>query len=131
MIAALFVETNGCYYNHPHIDPWDIQRNAKKYKGPWKIIAHPQCQRWGRYWHGSPIKPHQYKLGADDGCFAAALMWVRRWGGVIEHPCDSHAWSFFKMIRPKRGVGWTMPDIHGGRSCYVEQGHYGHFSRKP
>ena len=30
----------------------------------------------------------------------------------------------------KRGRGWTEPDTFGGRSCYVEQGHYGHAARK-
>ena len=35
------------------------------------------------------------------------------------------------MNRPQRGLGWTGLDGFGGRSCYVEQGHYGHFSRKP
>lgn len=131
MIAALFVETDGCYFGLPDIDPWDEHREARRYNGPWPVIAHPPCQRWGRYWHGSTRKPHQFKLGADGGKFAAALSWVRRWGGVIEHPADSHAWAFFEMIKPKRHVGWCEPDKHGGRSCYVEQGHYGHMSRKP
>jgi len=51
-------------------------------------------------------------------------------GGVLEHPCDSHAWEAFHMIRPKRHKGWCEVDLYGGRSCYVEQGHYGHLARK-
>ncbi len=132
MIAALYVQRDGCYSNLPGVDAWDEARDARKYEGPWPVVAHPPCQRWGRFWHGSTRKPHQFKLGDDKGCFAAALDAVRTWGGVLEHPCDSHAWAHFGLARPVRHAGWqTNADPWRGRSCYVEQGHYGHMSRKP
>lgn len=131
MIAALYVETDGCYYGLDGVDPWDEDRDARRYAGPWPVVCHSPCQRWGRFWHGSTRKPHQYKLGDDKGCFKAALAAVRQWGGVLEHPAHSKAWKHFKMIPPKQHMGWTLPDQFGGRSCYVEQGHYGHMSRKP
>src|ERR1700680_4051287 len=102
MIAALFVETGGSYFNLDGIDPWDEKRDARTYPGQYPVIAHPPCQRWGRFWHGSTRKPHQFKLGDDDGCFAAALASVRRWGGVLEHPADSRAWSAFILNPPPR-----------------------------
>jgi len=129
-IAALFVETDGCYFGLDGVEPWDITRDARLYDGPWPVVAHPPCQRWGRFWHGSTRKPHQFKLGDDDGCFLAALTAVRTWGGVLEHPADSHAWKYFGLNRPKRFAGW-QPAGDGGWTCYVEQGHYGHVSRKP
>lgn len=131
MIAALYVELGGCYYGLDDVDPWPENRDARKYAGPYPVVAHPPCQRWGRFWHGSTRKPHQYQLGDDGGCFAAALSCVKQWGGALEHPADSRAWEVFCMPKPKRGEGWTAPDPFGGRSCYVEQGHYGHPSRKP
>jgi hypothetical protein len=134
MIAALFVETNGVYFGLDNVDPWDEQRDARLYAGPHRVVAHPPCQRWGRFWHGSTRKPHQYKLGDDAGCFEAALKAVRTYGGVLEHPADSHAWKYFGLNRPERYKGW-MPAERGhfttGYTCYVEQGHYGHMSRKP
>ena len=130
MIAALYVETGGCYYGLPEVEPWDIVRDARQYTGPYPVVAHPPCQRWGRFWHGSTRKPHQLELGDDGGCFAAALRSVRTFGGVLEHPADSHAWTRFKIERPVRHGGWK-PVSGGGYTCYVEQGHYGHFSRKP
>ena len=130
-IAALFVDPAGCYANLPGVEVWDEARDARTYRGPHPVVAHPPCQRWGRFWHGSPRKPHQFKLGADDGCFEAALVAVRRWGGVLEHPADSHAWTHFGLNRPRRGGGWIVADFHGGWTCYVEQGHYGHAARKP
>lgn len=131
-VAALYVETNGTYFNLPDVDPWDILRDARAYPGPFPVVAHPPCQRWGRYWHGSPRKPHQYKMGDDEGCFGAALAAVRRFGGVIEHPADSHAYdpAFFNLTKPPRSGGWVKADECGGYTCCVEQGQYGHFARK-
>lgn len=129
-VAALFVETNGVYFGLPGVDPWDESRDARKYNGPHPVVAHPPRKRWGRYWGGSPRKPHQYRLGEDHGCFAAALAAVRNYGGVLEHPADSHAWDYFGLTKPRRGLGWITADNYGGWSSYVEQGHFGHFARK-
>jgi hypothetical protein len=131
VIAALYVETGGCYFGQAGVDPWDITRDARQYAGTHPVVAHPPCQRWGRFWHGSTRKPHQYKLGADERCFAAALASVRQCGGVLEHPADSKAWAAFNLNPPARGGGWIPADSEGGWTCYVEQGHYGHESRKP
>lgn len=129
MIAALFVSTGGCYFGLPDVDPWDEARDARDYSGPWPVVAHPPCERWGRFWHGSTRKPHQFRLGDDGGCFAAALAAVRRFGGVLEHPKDSHAWAEFGLHKPP-AHGWLAADWDRGWTCSVEQGHYGHFSRK-
>ena len=130
-IAALFVETGGVYFDLPNVDPWDEHRDARTYAGPHRIIAHPPCERWGRFWHGSTRKPHQFELGSDDGCFEAALRAVRMWGGVLEHPADSRAWKAFALTPPCREGGWCIADPFGGHTCHVEQGWYGHISRKP
>ena len=129
-VAALFVETDGVYYGLPDVEPWDRWRDAREYAGPYPVVAHPPCERWGRFWHGSTRKPHQYKLGDDGGCFEAALRAVRKWGGILEHPADSHAWKAFALTPPNRAGGWCIADPFGGLACHVEQGHYGHFARK-
>ena len=138
LIAALFVETAGVYFDAPMVDPWDKARDARTYPGPCPVVAHPECQRWGRFWHGSTRKPNQFKFGDDGGCFKAALTSVRQYGGVIEHPADSGAWNRpdhskrpgFGLPIPKRAGGWSDTDEFGGRSCCVDQGHYGHAARK-
>lgn len=133
MIAALFVATNGVYFGLRDIDAWDERRDARLYSGPWPVIAHPPCARWGRYWSGGPIlagTDRALKLGDDGGCFASALAAVRRWGGVLEHPADSYAWKRFGLSRPPRAGGWIPADTQGGLTCCVEQGHYGHSARK-
>ncbi len=134
-IAALYVERGGSYWNLPGVDPWDEARDARMYDGPHPIVAHPPCQRWGKLWAGSPIhikRTGERKIKGDDGgCFEAALNAVRKWGGIIEHPWCSHAWAHFGLNKPPRGGGWIASDFHGGWTCCVEQGRYGHYARKP
>lgn len=130
-VAALYVEPDGVYASAEGVEMWDEARDARRYAGPHSVVAHPPCQRWGRFWHGSPRKPHQFKLGDDGGCFASALAAVRRWGGVLEHPADSQAWRAFGLLPPPRSGGWHDADLVGGFTCYVEQGFYGHIARKP
>lgn len=133
-VAALFIEPEGCYAGLPGVDPWDEARDARKYAGPHPVVAHPPCQRWGRFWHGSTRKPHQFQLGDDGGCFAAALEAVNRFGGVIEHPADSKAWDAFGLMKPPRHGGWVGNVYRdwkrGPWTCCVHQGHYGHMSGK-
>lgn len=129
-VAALYVETGGAYFGLAGVSPWDESKDARLYAGPHPVVAHPPCQRWGRFWHGSTRKPHQFQLGDDGGCFAAALSAVRMFGGVLEHPCDSHAWHAFGLNRPPRAGGWVDAG-DGGYTCCVYQGHYGHLAGKP
>lgn len=135
MIAALYVKTNGAYFNLPGVDSWDERRNALNYSGPYPAVAHPPCQRYGKMWFGQPLAisrgAPKKVLGDDGGCFKHALETVREYGGVIEHPKGSHAWKMFGLPVPKTEGGWTEPDEFGGRSCCVEQGRYGHYARKP
>jgi hypothetical protein len=128
-IAALYVAADGAYANLPGVEVWDEARDARTYAGPYPVVAHPPCARWGRYWHGSPRKPHQYAKGDDGGCFTAALASARRWGGVLEHPAHSHAWFAHGLPWPAASGGWQC-DIDGGWCCHVEQGWYGHPARK-
>lgn len=134
-VAALFVESAGAYFGLPNVDAWDEQRDARTYPGPWPVVAHPPCPRWGKLWAGSPIHikrtGERKTKGDDDGCFAAALASVRRWGGVLEHPWGSFAWPHFGLNMPDRAGGWIIADYVGGWTCCVEQGQYGHYARKP
>ena len=72
-VAALYVETGGCYFGLADVDPWDQARDARAYAGPHPVVAHPPCERWGRFWHGSPRKPHQFDLGDDGAAFGQVL----------------------------------------------------------
>jgi hypothetical protein len=104
MIAALYIDTKGPYSLLPNIDLWDESRDARLYVGPYPVIAHPPCGRWGKM---APINLKRWdtKIGDDQGCFAAALKSVRDFGGVLEHPAQTIAWKTFGLTKPS-GVGW-------------------------
>ena len=135
MIAALYVEKDGAYYGLPDVDCWDKDRDARLYDGPYPVVAHPPCQRWGKMYMGSPSAvargfPRK-KLGDDGGCSEHALSSVRKYGGVLEHPMYSHAWKYFGLVKPPKKGGWVQADEYGGWTCCLEQGRYGHWVRKP
>lgn len=130
MIAALFVDGKGCYAGLPDVEVWDVQRDARKYDGPWPVVAHPPCQLWTNFaalnfkrYGGEHNRP-----GNDGGCFADALAAVRASGGVLEHPAFSKAWPTFGLVRPAQ-EGWMRT---GTREfvCEVWQSAYGHAARK-
>ena len=130
VIAALYVQPDGCYAGLDGVDPWPESRDARLYAGPWPVVAHPPCQLWGHFaalnfsrWGGEHNRP-----GNDGGCFAAALEAVRRWGGVLEHPADSHAWVAHGLTTPLSG-GWVRT-FDGDWVCEVWQSAYGHRARK-
>lgn len=69
-------------------------------------------------------------LGDDKAAFAFSLWAVRSFGGVIEHPEASHAWSYYGLSKPPRKGGWVKADNYGGWTCCVAQGNYGHRAQK-
>lgn len=129
-VAALFVLSDGPYAGLPGVDLWDLPRDARRYAGPFPVIAHPPCERWGRYWFGGPSARVRRVKGDDQGCFDAALRSVRLYGGILEHPAASSAWEAFGLNRPPRVGGWVKADFEGGWTCCVDQGNYGHRAQK-
>ena len=84
-VAVLFAREDSAYKTLPECEVYDMARDARNYDGPWPVVAHPPCQRWGKL--GSPRPRGRNRavsgkpVGADDGCFAAALGALRQWGG--------------------------------------------------
>lgn len=128
-VAALFVERGGVYWDLPGVDPWDEERDARLYAGPWPVVAHPPCNKWSPLAYINQRRLPGYVVGDDGGCFEAALHAVRTWGGVLEHPANSMAWRRFDLPRPTRD-GWSTGFWDGGWVCEVDQGRYGHRARK-
>jgi hypothetical protein len=133
VIAALYIDRRGPYWNRPDVDAWDIERDARRYAGPHPVVAHPPCQLWVNFaalnfkrYGGEHNRP-----GNDGGCFRSALLAVRTWGGVLEHPASSNAWAEFGLTRPA-GLGWTKTTMTGWTewTCEVWQSAYGHPARK-
>ena len=129
MIAALFVQRGGCYWGLDGVDAWDEARDARLYAGPHPVVAHPPCERWGRYASGGPSNMGRFIPGDDGRCFESALRSVHAFGGVLEHPAQSKAWSHYLLPKPPPWGGWVR-GMHGGWACQVDQGKYGHRAAK-
>jgi len=130
IVAALFVQPDGCYARLDWVDLWPQDRDARKYQGCLPVVAHPPCQLWGNLaavnyarWGGEHNRP-----GNDDGCFESAVASVRRCGGVLEHPANSKAFRAHGIIEPST-MGWQRV-ICGGWVCEVWQSAYGHRANK-
>ena len=130
LCAALFVQPDGCYAELPHVDAWPESRDARLYRGPLPVVAHPPCQLWGAManvnyarWGGDHNRP-----GNDAGCFASALDSVRKFGDVLEHPAKTRAFSAHGLPAPI-GIGWQRV-LDGGWVCEVWQSAYGHRANK-
>jgi|ERR1700751_227860 len=107
-VAVLWVQKRSVYLLIDGTDTWDVDRDARRYEGPYPIIAHPPCGPWGTMAHWNK---HHSK---EDGLIALEL--VHRYGGVVEHPWRS------KLFRES---GLT------GRFEQHDQGDYGFSSPKP
>jgi hypothetical protein len=133
-VAALFVDPKGPYPRLASVDCWDATRDARKYKGPHPVVAHPPCHLWVNFaalnfkrYGGEHNRP-----GNDGGCFASALASVLKYGGVLEHPASSNAWEAHGLLRPTE-PGWNPMRQNGkivGWTCEVWQSAYGHPARK-
>ena len=117
MIAALYVDPRGPYASMPDVDPWDEARDARKYAGPWPVVAHPPCGPWGKLRH---LSRHQ-----DPSLAPIAVEQVRTWGGILEHPSHSKLWAHCGLP-PVNG----FPDAWGGYTIAVQQVNWGHPMRK-
>jgi hypothetical protein len=127
-VAALFVTRGGFYSDLPSVDAWDVSRDARLYRGPSPVVAHPPCARWCRLAE-LVASLGGARPGDDEGCFASALASVRRWGGVLEHPAWSKAWPAFGLLTPS-AKGWTRDLFGDGWVCEVSQAAYGHRAPK-
>lgn len=115
MIAALYIDPRGPYPKMADVDCWDEARDAKKYNGPWPVVAHPPCGSWGsfRHLHTRP----------DRDCGPRSVEQVRAFGGVLEHPARSALFAHCDLPRPgdSDSFGFTIE---------VEQVAWGHVARK-
>ena len=126
-VAVLYAYVDGVYADIRGVEVWDEARDARTYRGPYPVVAHPPCKTWSLMANCRPEIPK----GEDGGCFEAALDCVRAYGGVLEHPAHSSAWKRFGLPIPACD-GWTRSLLDPyGWTCEVDQRWYGHEANKP
>lgn len=116
-VAALYVDARSVYAGMPGVEAWDATWDARRYRGPHPVVAHPPCGPWGRLRH--------LARGWDRELAPIAVGQVRRFGGVLEHPKGSGLWAWCGLPRPGE-----PPDGWGGRTVEVRQVEWGHTCRK-
>lgn len=106
-VAVLFARSDSIYKTLPECDVYDIDRDARTYRGTLPVIAHPPCRGWGRLRHFAKPRPDEKALALY------AVQQVRARGGVLEHPEYSTLWEAADLPLPGEGSdewgGWTLP----------------------
>lgn len=118
-IAVLFARSDSNYKSLPGCDVWDIERDAQGWAGGSSLIAHPPCRGWGRLRQFALPRPGEKELAIK------AVDYVRRFGGVLEHPAQSTLWLHCALPRPGE-----FYDEFGGWSLEIQQFNWGHRAEK-
>jgi hypothetical protein len=119
-IAALYVDDAGPYMSMPGVDAWTAERDARRYQGPFPVVAHPPCADWSR------LRGMAKHVEGRRELAPLAVWQVRACCGVLEHPAWSQLWPELGLPRPGE-----LPDAWGGWSIAVNQVAWGHKANKP
>jgi hypothetical protein len=126
MIAVLFAHRQSVYKTFPDVDVWDIDRDARLWRGGCSVVAHPPCRAWGPLRQFSKPRPDEKALAPW------AVQQVQKWGGVLEHPMGSMLWQHCGL--PPEIIGPRLPglgfDSFGGYTIRVDQFCWGHLALK-
>ena len=103
-VAALCVHPRSVYKKLPGVECWDIRRDVRTFAGQFPIVAHPPCRTW------SAFCKHQAKAPVGEkelGLLCAG--WLRKCGGVLEHPAFSGLFEAAGLPLPGNSAGglWT------------------------
>jgi len=129
-VAALYVLAKSSPYRLIEgVDLWPESRDALLYRGPHPVVVHAPCGP-----HSRAVK-HRTKMSLTQGphLAPAAVLQVRKWGGVLEHPKRSLLWE--KMSLPYPLAYGTSPmlaprDTFGGFTIELRQVDFGHLAEK-
>lgn len=122
MVAVLFARSDSIYKTMPGLDVYDMERDARTYKGGAPVVAHPPCRAWGRLRGLARPRPDEKTLALF------AVDQVRKNGGVLEHPESSSLWDECGLPRPDSCS--IAIDQFGGWTLAVAQSWFGHKARK-
>lgn len=117
-VAALYVDARGVYPQLKGVDCWDEARDARRYRGPHPVVAHPPCGRWS-------CMRHLCRARSRD-CALRAVAQVNAYGGVLEQPAYSRLFHHCGLPLPR-----VTTRLERGRySVEVQQVAWGHVARK-
>lgn len=105
-VAALCVDRRSVYSTIPGVECYDKARDVRTFTGGMPAIGHPPCRSWSAFCaHQSKPEPGEKELGPF------VVEWLRKVGGVLEHPAHSRLWPACNLPKPgwtHRGDVWSM-----------------------
>ena len=88
------------------VSTYDIDRDVRTFNGGMPIVAHPPCRAWSAFCaHQAKPLPGEKDLGP------LCVEWLKKCGGVLEHPAHSRLWDACGLPKPgqcSRGDLWSM-----------------------
>jgi hypothetical protein len=120
-VAALYVDPKGPYRDL--VSEWyDEKRDARTYRGPLPVVAHPPCGPWGKLaWK---TKGQSKEAGIH------AVEMVRKFGGVLEHPVGSRLFETMGIPTGNWEQRERRTDEYGGYTIKIRQWDLGHRAEK-
>jgi hypothetical protein len=103
-VAVLCVAGNSLYHKLPNVEAYDMKRDVRTFAGGMPVVGHPPCRSWSAYCaHQAKPLPGEKDLGP------LVVEWLKKCGGVLEHPAHSRLFAHCELPRPgehKEGM-WT------------------------
>lgn len=97
-VAVLCVASKSVYHSLPGVEAFDPKRDVRTFAGGMPVVAHPPCRSWSAYCaHQAKPEPGEKDLGP------LCVDWLRKCGGVLEHPAHSRLWDACRLPKP----GWS------------------------
>jgi hypothetical protein len=105
-VAVLCCAKNSVYKTLQNVECYDTKRDVRTFAGRMKIVAHPPCAPWSAYCS------HQWKpVDGIKELGPLCVDWLRKCGGVLEHPAHSRLFDACKLPKPGWTVGWKKGEM--------------------
>lgn len=104
-VAALCCKSISEYMTMKGVECYDERRDVRTFDGGMPIVAHPPCRAWSAFCrHQAKPQPGEKELGP------LCVEWLRKCGGVLEHPAHSHLWAACNLPPPGQINGdlWSI-----------------------
>lgn len=104
-VAVLCCAPDSVYHSLPGVECFNASRDVRSFTGGVPVVAHPVCAPWSAYC------AHQWKpIEGIKDLGPLCVHWLRKCGGVLEHPAHSRLFEHCNLPRPgesKDGL-WTI-----------------------
>jgi hypothetical protein len=105
-VAVLCCAPKSIYHKMAGVECYDLKRDVRTYRGGLPVVCHPPCRSWSAHCaHQAKPRSGEKELGP------LCVQWLRRCGGVLEHPANSRLFDACGLPKPGQtaidGL-WTM-----------------------